>query len=765
MEASKFLNKIFAELDEGEHVCVSRAIPKKDDVGVWFKSHLLTDRQWRKWDASKQDQAWYFCVSSINGGLNEKETMVSRSRKNLVRYHCLVLDDIGTKGSPPPVEPSWKLESSKGNFQWGFFLDPGSDWARYEAQLEFCHPQGGGEAGAGGSYRLRRVPGSANLKPGRQMFHAVVIAEDDAVWSLDELAEDMGCNFSKISIEDRPVTKKEGGAAAMEGIDPMLDWLTDNGHIVKDSGGEWVDIICPWADTHTTGENTAGYSPLGRGSGEYVQTRAFNCLHEHCKDKKLSKFREWATKQGAPAVSGYDPLPWLQAKYVYVATGQIVVDILQRPLGGIWDWSLNDWAKDHPGRITPPGRDNPVTVATAFVEHPKTRKVVSTVYRPVPRHIDTGIIHLSDVQQDYVNTYCPPNWAETDEVPQVFLEHINFLIPDEKEREVFLNWLAMKIQRPDLRSYATVMIAEDAYGIGRSWLKDMLSEVLQGGINTASLAQLIGKGTSSEQNFNNWKAYCQFIVVEEAKDSGLTRDEFWNGYETFKQNVDTKVGKAVDVNTKYGRIKKENIYFNALIFTNHADALVLPDDDRRIFCVVNPTTRKDYAYYDRLSGSLVTQEPRRVYWWLMRRDVSGYDRIYPPMTQSKARMIEDNRAPSDAITTWILDNHASDLITKSSLRTAIILAARDLDFDKIMREPGGVLKMIWRKAQTLRPNDVKNGARYLIGGKQTEVRAFRRRDFWLVKDGLREREVVERELGKEKVAFNVVEIRGKEEMT
>ena len=73
--------------------------------------------------------------------------------------------------------------------------------------------------------------------------------------------------------------------------------------------------------------------------------------------------------------------------------------------------------------------------------------------------------------------------------------------------------------------------------------------------------------------------------------------------------------------------------------------------------------------------------------------------------------------------------------------------------------------MIWRKAQTLRPNDVKNGARYLIGGKQTEVRAFRRRDFWLVKDGLREREVVERELGKEKVAFNVVEIRGKEEMT
>ena len=72
--ATEFLNLIFDELDSDEYVCVTRATPKKDGTGSWFKNHLLTDRQWRKWDAFKQPAAWYFCVSTIDGGLNDKQS-------------------------------------------------------------------------------------------------------------------------------------------------------------------------------------------------------------------------------------------------------------------------------------------------------------------------------------------------------------------------------------------------------------------------------------------------------------------------------------------------------------------------------------------------------------------------------------------------------------------------------------------------------------------------------------------------------------------
>lgn len=753
--AKEFLDTIFSDLGPDEHVCVSRAIPKDDGKGVWFKNHLVTDRQWRKWSPETQDQAWYFAVSSIDGAMNEKGTMVSRGRANLKHYFCLVLDDIGTKGSPPPVEPSWKVVTSVmsnvENQQWGFFLDPGDDWPKFEALVEWCAAQGWADAGAGGSYRLMRIPGSANLKPGRQMFKTKVVEWNETVWSLDELAEDLGCDLDTLPIKELSVssTVKAGGAVAMDGIDPLLDWLVDNGHVVHD-GGEWVDIICPWAESHTSGANTGGYSPLGRGSGDWVQTRAFKCLHEHCVSRKLVDLVKWAEAQGGPFVSGYDPLPWLQARYAYVGMDMRVADMIQRVSGGEWIWDFAAWAKRNPGRVAASGEKNKVKVADAFVASRDTRHVDYTAYRPVSRASDVGIIDIKG--QAVLNTYVPPNWKETDEAPQVFLDHMDYLIPAAEEREIFLNWLACKIQQPDKCSYGVIMVAEDAYGTGRSWIKDMLTRALQGHVNTAKLPQLYGKGTSAEQTYNDWQACCQYLIVEEAKDSGLTRDDFYHGYETFKDHVDPKVSEDIRINPKFGRTRHENIYFNALIFTNHADAMVLPSNCRRTYVITNPSDRKDYTYYERLTGSLQTQEPRRLYWWLMRRDVSGYDRIYPPMTPAKGRMIEDTRAPSDAISEWILESHAPDLVTKNSLKIAVVMAARDLDFDKIMREPGAVTKILWRKLKSLRPEDAKNGARFMIDGKQTEIRAIRNQENWENSDKIS----VDQELGKNKIASNVV---------
>ena len=140
VSASEFLSIIFSELGDGEHICVSRAIPKKDGNGVWFKSFKRDARQFRKWNPEEQAQAWYFCVSTVNGKLNEKGKMVGRGRRHLKHYHCLVLDDVGTKAKPPPVEPSWKITTSIvdgiPNQQWGYMLDPGDDWGRYEALVE-----------------------------------------------------------------------------------------------------------------------------------------------------------------------------------------------------------------------------------------------------------------------------------------------------------------------------------------------------------------------------------------------------------------------------------------------------------------------------------------------------------------------------------------------------------------------------------------------------------------------------------------------------
>ena len=271
-----------------------------------------------------------------------------------------------------------------------------------------------------------------------------------------------------------------------------------------------------------------------------------------------------------------------------------------------------------------------------------------------------------------MNTYIPPTWGHTSVDPDVFLDHVDFLLPSPVEADLFLDWLAHKIQNPAKRSYAVVMIAEDGFGVGRSWLA-MMARVLQGKVETATLAQLIGKGTSAENNYNDWSVCNQLLVVEEAKDN-ISKEDFYNGYETFKQNVDTRV-RPVRVNPKYGRTRSDFMFFNALIFSNHSDALAVPANDRRLCVLTNPSVMAGAEYYERLEASLSDAEARKIYWFLMERDLSNFDHVYPIPTPGKRLMTDQNVMPSEAIREHIKETCDGDIFTKKMLKSRVIMAA------------------------------------------------------------------------------------------
>jgi hypothetical protein len=735
----EFIVSIFGDVPNDEQVLLAKQ-PKLN--GAFINAEALMGRYWI---GEQSGSAVYFNVSTV---CTPAEDEPPRRRKaDCCAAYCFVADDVGTKVDQEMVDPSWKLESSEDSFQFGYKLHREENLPRYEAFVKEMGKRGYTDAGAGGYNRLMRVPGSVNIKEGRGRWQSRITEwNPERVWSLDELAKAFGIDLDTLVVEAPSADARLGGATAIVSVDPMLTWLSVGGHVIKDDGGDWVDIKCPWGHEHTTGDGTAGYSPLGRGSGNWGLYRSFKCQHEHCVDRHYAEFCVWAKLLGAPSVFGYDPLPVLQLHYVYIENGQQVADLNQRPNGGIWKWEWSDWKLKYPGVVNVVGREKPVKIATAFIESGTTRKAVGTLYRPVARGHDDGLTKAH--KQTYVNTYIAPNWGETSDLPNTFLGHIEYLIPDAAQRETFLNWLAYKVQNPASRSYAVIMVAEDAFGIGRSWLKDLLRRALQGHVNSASLSQLIGKGTSSEQTYNDWMAECQFLVVEEAKDAGLTRDDFYHGYETFKQIVDTRIAENVRINPKYGRTRHENIYFNVLIFTNHADAMALPEGDRRVFVVENPTVPRDSAYYDRLDKSLHGDEPARVYWWLMRHDVSGFNHVQPPMTPAKLAMIESTRAPSDQIMDWLIENHASDLVTSNDLRKAIARAAGDLGLQRIAFDSSGVYRALWRKIKTLRPTKPKHGARYMLCEKRVEVRALRNRQMWLDIDVAGDVDVVKAELAK-----------------
>ena len=63
--------------------------------------------------------------------------------------------------------------------------------------------------------------------------------------------------------------------------------------------------------------------------------------------------------------------------------------------------------------------------------------------------------------------------------------------------------------------------------------------------------------------------------------------------------------------------------------------------------------------------------------------------------------------------------------------------------------------------KTLRSNDAKNGARYLINGKQIEVRAIRKYDFWVGVDQKQDKTKIFEEMAKTEVLSNVVNLEDK----
>ena len=74
-------------------------------------------------------------------------------------------------------------------------------------------------------------------------------------------------------------------------------------------------------------------------------------------------------------------------------------------------------------------------------------------------------------------------------------------------------------------------------------------------VGKTSLSALIGRGTQADANYNDWMVGTRMLIIDEAKDT-MTRDDFYKGYDTFKQNVDLRP-TPVRINEKYGKTRDD----------------------------------------------------------------------------------------------------------------------------------------------------------------------------------------------------------------
>ena len=92
-------------------------------------------------------------------------TQKTRKNDNFISLNVLVCDDVGTKASVPSLPPSYIIESSPNNFQYGYILStPETDINKAKTLINHLVNSGYTDAAAHGIVRLVRLPSGVNGK-------------------------------------------------------------------------------------------------------------------------------------------------------------------------------------------------------------------------------------------------------------------------------------------------------------------------------------------------------------------------------------------------------------------------------------------------------------------------------------------------------------------------------------------------------------------------------------------------------------------------
>jgi len=239
------------------------------------------------------------------------------------------------------------------------------------------------------------------------------------------------------------------------------------------------------------------------------------------------------------------------------------------------------------------------------------------------------------------------------------LEHVAYLVPEDSERERFLDWLAHIEQRPGELPHAHYLMIATQQGVGRNWLSSLLACVWSGHVALDfDLTQYLKSG------FNGHLSRKLLANVDEINEGG--KAERWDHSEKLKSMVTTR---ERFINIKYGLQYSEINCCRWLLFSNYESALPLHEGDRRWNVIRNPSTPQDADYYARLYRALDdTAFVAAVREYLIRRDISKFNPgARAVMNEAKESVIASSESPDDERARDLVETNLRELILAEHL--------------------------------------------------------------------------------------------------
>lgn len=648
-----FLTKL---APEGETFLIVRQKPQLKDGQYQYHADGAIKATWPAMlpDARiKEDWAVYGNTASFIID-RFKDGHPSASAANCEYVLVMVLDDVGTKAAVPPLEPTWKMETSEGSFQWGYVFSEQPTKKEFTAAIKAIADAGYTDPGAINAVRNFRLPGSVNLKPGRELFRSRLTEfHPERDFTLEGICAALGVTPAETDDVYRPIRISD------DGTDDVMIWLSDNGLLLSRPNQEgWAGVICPNAAEHTDGNPEGRYMPANR---------AYCCLHSHCLELDSSVFLKWVGDNGGPlhepglreellatvmesALSKLRPT----AEYPDVAA-EVVAEVERKELGRI---EKESWYE----RFAYLQDDD------AYFDMVDRREVSRSTFNALFRHIPCKSVHThrkieASVCFDenrqakgarslvgmtyaageailcardglvYGNRWRDGRPAATAGNVQMWLDHVERMVPDQREREHVLNVMAFKVQNPNRKINHAVLHA----GVPGSGKDSMWAPFLWaiGGDGLANVALVRNEEVTSQWGYS---LESEVMVINELRQAEA-KDR--RALENQLKPLIAAPPEMLPVNRKGMHPYQALNRLFVLSFSNERVAINLPSDDRRWFVVWSDAGRMSdaqsaalWAWYK--AGGLSAAAA-----WLHARDVSAFNPgAAPMMTEAKAIMVE-----------------------------------------------------------------------------------------------------------------------------
>ena len=663
-----FLDYLSSIAPDGETVLIVRQKPAVPEA---FHADGALKCSWPAYlpDKWKPGQAWYantgcFILDRFEAG------RPSARADNCERVAFLVLDDVGTKAKVPPIAPTWIMETSPDNYQYGFTfaLDDQPSKGDFSAAIVAIAEAGYTDGGAINAVRNFRLPGSINLKPGKDKF-ASNLAEfrPEREFSLPQICAALG-----VKPLPADTSTHRSIRLADDGGDDVLAWVATQGDLLeKGNSSGWWGVVCPNHEAHSDGNPMGRYNPLNR---------AYCCLHEHCAEWDSATYLTWVESQGGPkhshglreellaavmdgALSKLAPTP----DYPDDAAA-VVAQVEQRELGRVEKASWYErfaYLQDDDGYFDMQDRRELMRKSfNAVFRHIKClsihtqRKVEASIAFDENRQAKgakslVGITYAAGesvlVSRDglvYGN-----RWKDARPTPikgdiSLWMRHLERMIPVDFEREHLLNVFAHKVQFPGHKINHAVLLGGN-HGSGKDTLFAPFFWAIGGAAkHNCSLVK-------NEELTSQWgyALECEVMEIAELRQAEA-KDR--RALENTLKPIIAAPPELLPINRKglhpYQALNRVFV----VAFSNERVAISLPSEDRRWFVLWSDALKLPEAdavalwtWYKSRNGFAAVAE------YLHTRDVSAFNpSATPPMTEAKLIMVEHGHSAAES---WLIN--------------------------------------------------------------------------------------------------------------